>query len=85
MNTQAEDVGALARMVPLPNGVVVRSRDEDFEEIVVFGWDLRLFSIWTRCALRVTGAHHWGTKGLAAQDFRSFQTARERLIAGRPV
>jgi hypothetical protein len=60
---ESEDAGLLARMGPLPIGAVARGRDEDFGEIAVFGRILRVFRVWTRCALRVTDAHQRGGVG----------------------
>jgi hypothetical protein len=50
------------------------------------GWDLR---VWTRCALRVTGAHRVMVKGLRIRGLGRFQSPavlrRERQIAPVPV
>ena len=59
----AEDAGLRARMVPLPMGAVVRGRDEDLGEIAVFEGILRVFLVWTSCALRVAAAHQMGVSG----------------------
>jgi hypothetical protein len=40
----------------------VRGWDDFFQKIAVFGRISRVFSIWTRCAGRVTGAHRLGGK-----------------------
>ena len=53
----------LGKNVSPPLWAVVRGRDEDSVGIEVFRRELRVFSIWTRCALRVTGAHQNGREG----------------------
>jgi len=54
--------GRLARMVPLPKGVVVRGRDENSEQIAAGGMKMRFFRVGGGCAGRVTDAHRQKSK-----------------------
>ena len=71
LRARGGDVGGLgrgrmrsARMVPLPMGWVVRAGDEESGKCASFARISTIFSFWARCALRVTGAHQVGAKGL---------------------
>src|SRR4051812_33642189 len=84
-------------MVPLPKGAVVRVRDEDSwegEARRVVGPGVMCgrgcdFSVWTRCASRVTGAHGVLVKGLQVRGLGHVQSSRrppaEDEIAPAPV
>ena len=73
---EGERVGGRARIVPLPLRVVVRGCDELFGENGVFGRISRVFSIFTRCALRIAGAHQPGVKCVVGQRLWSKLSVR---------
>ena len=52
----------MGKSTSLPLADVVRVGDEDPAEIAAGGVGMRFFSIWARCAMRVTGAHRAGVR-----------------------
>jgi hypothetical protein len=75
--------GGMAGARPLPIRGVMRACDEFFGEIGAGVMETSFFSDWTRCALRVTGAHRKAREALVARGLGRKQTTALRRVGER--